>query len=642
MSFKHLGSPVYSEFIYKRTYSRWIEEENRRENWEETVDRYVNFLEQHCKNTFKFDLSKKGLKKALRDGIYNLDIMPSMRALMTAGSALERCNVAGYNCAYLPIDHIRCFDESLYILMCGTGVGFSVERKYVDQLPIINEHFENSDTSINVADSKAGWARGLKELVSLLVGGQVPRWDLSRLRPKGARLKTFGGRSSGPDPLDELFSFTVELFKSAAGRRLTSIECHDLMCKIGEVVVVGGVRRSALISLSNLTDDRMRKAKSGRWWDENSQRRLANNSVVYTEKPDAGCFLEEWRSLYDSKSGERGIFNRKAAIHQATRFGHREVADFGTNPCSEIILRPYQFCNLTEVVVRSQDTAEALKEKVKLATILGTIQSSLTDFKYLRKIWRNNCEEERLLGVSLTGIMDSPLLNGINDNYEEIFEELKWASRETNKIFAKQLGISPSTAITCVKPSGTVSQLVDSSSGIHPRFAKYYIRRVRADANDPLAKFMQDQGIPYELDVMNKSNIIFSFPMKAPKHALVNSNITAIGALDYWKDVQEYWCEHKPSITVSVREDEWLRVGAWVYDNFDVISGISFLPFSDHTYKQAPYEEITKEEYDLLIDQIPTEINWDKLSDYEQEDNTIGSQEFACVGSSCEIVDILN
>jgi len=564
--------------------------------------------------------------------------MPSMRALMTAGTALDRDNIAGYNCAYLPVDSPRSFDEAMYTLMCGTGVGFSVEEQYVGQLPIVNEHFESSETSIKIADSKAGWARGLRELISLLYSGQIPTWDTSGVRPAGERLRTFGGRASGPGPLEDLFRFVVQSFQTARGRRLSALECHDIMCKIGEVVVVGGVRRSAMISLSNVNDDRMAKAKHGNWWQENVQRALSNNSACYTERPDVGLFLKEWSSLYESRSGERGIFNRGASQRQAAKNGRRDAdQDFGTNPCSEIILRPYQFCNLTEVVVRTDDTEDMLREKVRLATILGTIQSTLTDFKYLRKIWRTNTEEERLLGVSLTGILDHPSLA-----YDTaLLDNLRAYSVEVNAEYADLLGIPRSAAITCVKPSGTVSQLVDSASGIHPRWSPYYLRSVRADNKDPLTVFLKDQGVPNEPDVTKpESTTVFYFPQKSPVDALVRRELSAIDHLELWKTIQSHWCEHKPSITVNVREDEWLAVGAWVYENFDVLSGVSFLPMDDHTYRQAPYQEITEDEYVDWCSKMPETIDWRGLQSYEHEDTTSGSQELACSGGVCEIVEI--
>ncbi len=625
----------YQNFIALSRYARWKDDEQRRENWGETVDRYFDYMSNHLKNNHSYTITK-ALKEKMTTQIMNLGVMPSMRALMTSGPALDRCHVGGYNCSYIPVDSPRSFDECMYILMCGTGVGFSVERENVDKLPIVNEHFEDSTTIIKVADSRPGWAKSLRELIAMLYVGQVPTWDTSEVRPAGARLKTFGGRASGPAPLIELFHFCIQKFKGAKGRRLFPIECHDLMCKIGEVVVVGGVRRSALISLSNLGDDQMRHAKSGQWWENEGQRALANNSVAFKGKPEMGTFMREWTSLYESKSGERGIFNRQAAKVKALENGRRDADHyFGCNPCSEIILRPYQFCNLTEVVCRVTDDLVSLKEKVRIATILGTFQSTLTNFKYLRKIWKDNTEEERLLGVSLTGILDCPIWN------EEILQILRDVAVETNKKMAKDLGIPQSTAITCVKPSGTVSQLVDSASGIHARHNDYYIRTVRGDNKDPLTQFMKDSGIPSEPCVMKPdSTTVFSFPMKSPSGATTRTEMSAIEQLEYWLMFQRHWCEHKPSVTVSVKEDEWMRVGAWVYDNFDEVSGISFLPFSDHTYAQAPYQDITGEEYEQAYKQMPPSIDWSKLADYEKEDTTSGGRELACTADACEMVDI--
>tara|TARA_Y100001936_G_scaffold253911_1_gene322248 strand:+ start:4003 stop:5904 length:1902 start_codon:yes stop_codon:yes gene_type:complete len=630
---------IYQQFIHKSRYARWLETENRRETWEETVKRYFDFFENHLKG-------RKGIKeqrKELEEAVFNMEIMPSMRSLMTAGEALERDNVAGYNCAYLAVNKTRAFDECLFILMCGTGVGFSVERREVEKLPEVPDELFDTDTTIVVADSKIGWAKAYKELIQMLYAGQIPKWDMSKVRPAGERLKTFGGRSSGPTPLDNLFRFTVEIFQGAKGRKLSSIECHDIMCKVAEIVVVGGVRRSALISLSNLTDERMRKAKSGQWWLDNTQRALSNNSVVYTEKPDVNIFLKEWMSLIESKSGERGIFNRSAAKKQVEKLGDRRDINynFGTNPCSEIILRDKEFCNLTEVVIRPNDDPASLLEKVRLASILGTWQATLTDFRYLSKEWKSNCEEEALLGVSLTGIMDNDYTNGNKNKLPELLEGLKKVSIETNKKVSKQIGIEPSAAITCVKPSGTVSQLVDAASGIHARHSHFYIRTVRGDKKDPLCQFLVDKGIPHESDVTKPEHTwVFSFPVKTSKNAICRNDKSAIEQLEFWKLYQEYWCEHKPSVTITVKEEEWIEVGAWVYKNFDMISGISFLPYSDHSYKQAPYQECTEKEYQEMLKKMPKDIDWNELSKYELNDNTRGSQEYACTGDKCEIVDI--
>ncbi len=629
----------YQSFIHMSRYSRWLEEEGRRETWEETIDRYLSFMVEHLQENYSYSLF--GIELAdLRRGMLNLEVLGSMRALMTAGPALKRENVAGYNCSYLPVDSPRSFDECLYILMNGTGVGFSVERQYIGKLPTIpDQEFENTDDVVSVADSKEGWARALRDLISLLYTNRIPKIDVSKVRPAGARLKTFGGRASGPAPLEELFDFTIKTFKKAKGRKLTSIECHDIMCKVGQVVVVGGVRRSALISLSNLTDERMRMAKSGDWWVDNQQRALSNNSVCYTERPDMGIFMKEWLSLYESKSGERGIFNRASAQEKAASNGRRDGdVDFGTNPCCEIILRPYQFCNLSEVICRADDTITTLKNKIKLATILGTFQSTLTDFGYLRKRWKDTTEEERLLGVSLTGIMDCP---AVYNATPEALQQLRDVAVKTNKKLAEKIGIKQSAAVTCVKPSGTVSQLVDAASGIHARHNPYYVRTVRGDNKDPLTMFMKDKGVPAEPDFTAPDSVtVFSFPMKSPEGAVCRYDMSAIEQLELWLKIADNYCEHKPSVTISVKEHEWLEVGAWCWEHFDSLSGISFLPFSDHSYKQAPYQDIDKEEYKLLSKDMPPSIDWFQLQEYEKGDTTTGSQELACTGGVCEVVDI--
>ena len=632
----------YQSFIHMSRYSRWLEEEGRREIWSETVGRLISYFKNHMSTNYKGVIKNKEWDE-IEEAILSLQVMPSMRALMTAGGALDRENIAGYNCSYIPIDSPRAFDEVLYILMNGTGVGFSVERQYADKLPTIpDQEFENTDDVVSVADSKEGWARAFRDLISYLYTGRIPKVSVTKVRPAGARLKTFGGRASGPQPLVDLFDFTISKFKGARGRKLNSMECHDIVCKTGEVVVVGGVRRSALISLSNLSDQRIRVAKKGEWWNDNPQRALANNSVAYTEKPDAGVFMKEWLSLYESKSGERGIFNRVSAQKKASENGRRDPDwDFGTNPCSEIILRPNQFCNLTEVVCRSTDTAKTLKNKIRIATILGTIQSTFTNFGYLRKRWQNNTEEERLLGVSLTGIMDCPELNGSFSGVGVTLKHLKNHAIETNKELAKKLGIPQSTAITCVKPSGTVSQLVDSASGIHARHNPYYIRTVRGDNKDPLTEFMKASGIANEPDVMKPEHTtIFSFPMKAPEGSVCRKDISALEQLEIWKEYAQHWCEHKPSVTISVKEEEWISVGAWCWENFEHVSGISFLPFSDYTYQQAPYQDIDEKTYKKLAKAMPTNIDWNKLQEFETEDNTKGSQQLACTAGVCELVDI--
>ena len=634
---------VYQEFIHISRYARWKDREKRRETWDETVDRYLEFMGEHLGENHDYKFDPKVLA-GIRDDILNLEVMPSMRAMWSAGKALQQCNVAAYNCAYVPIDKLRSFDEILYILMCGTGVGFSVEKNYTRKLPTINEDFNRTDTTITVNDSKTGWCRAYRELLSLLVAGSIPSIDYSKLREKGSKLKTFGGRAAGPDALKALFDFTISTFKEAAGRKLYPIECHDLCCMIAEVVVCGGVRRSALISLSDLNDDRMRAAKFGQWYVIAPHRKNANNSTIYRETPDIGTFMDEWISLYRSKSGERGIINRVALQKQSDN-GRRDIDwSWGVNPCSEIILRPKQFCNLTEVVVKPHDTKETLKRKVKIATILGTFQSTLTKFKHLSKYWKQNCEEERLLGVSLTGIMDHNVLNGSTHPQElkSWLTELREVSIETNKELAQELGIPQSTAITTVKPSGNVSQLVDSASGIHARHSQYYIRTVRASKTDPLAQMMVDNGVPHEDCVMNpETTWIFSFPIKSPEGAVLRNDRTAVEQLELWKIYQDNWCEHKPSITVSVKENEWIEVSSWVWKHFDQISGISFLPYSDHSYQQAPYQDCTEEEYNELLSRMPENFDWLKLKDYETEDNTTGSKALACTsGGSCEIVEL--
>ena len=622
----------YQQFIHKSRYARWMPEEVRREEWHETVNRYVDFFKAREQIN-----EKEALK--LFNAIHNLEVMPSMRCMMTAGVALDKDNVAGFNCSYLHIDSPRSFDELMYVLMCGTGVGFSVERNFITKLPEIAESFHKTDSVIVVSDSKIGWASAFRELIAMLYAGKIPQWDVSRVRGSGESLKTFGGRASGPEPLVDLFNFCIEVFQKAKGRKLTSIECHDIVCKVADIVVVGGVRRSALISLSNLSDQRMAKAKSGDWWRNEGQRALANNSVAYTEKPDFESFLSEMQTMYESKAGERGIFSRVAAQKIAARNGRRDAEhDFGTNPCSEIILRSNQFCNLSEVVVRADDTLKTLKAKVETAAIIGTLQATLTDFRYLRNLWKKNTEEEALLGLSMTGIMDHPVIGTASDKTEEWLEELKNVAVKTNKKWAEKLGINQSVAITCVKPSGTVSQLVDSASGIHPRFSKHYIRRVRSDKKDPLAVFMEQAGFPVEQDVMSPSSSVFSFPVQAPKASTTVKQVGAMQQLALWKSYQNHWCEHKPSITVYYTDDEFLQVAQWIWDNFDICSGISLLPVSDHVYQQAPYEDIDATTYKELLAAMPKGVNWGDLGNFEQEDNTTGSQELACVGGACEIV----
>ena len=642
----------YQNFIALSRYARWLPEKNRRETWKETVARYFDFMHEHLKENTE---QKEGLaletREVLEKAVLNLEVMPSMRALMTAGPALAKNHIAGYNCAYLSVDHPKAFDECLFVLMHGTGVGFSVERQFVNKLPEVPEALVDVEDVIVVQDSKEGWQSAFRKLITYLYDGEMPKWDFSKVRPKGARLSTFGGRASGPEPLLDLFNFSTNLFKDAVGRKLTSYECHRMMCKIAEVVVVGGVRRSALMSLSNLTDERMRGAKSGQWWSDTPEMALSNNSVCYTEKPDIGIFMKEWTSLYESKSGERGIFNREAAIKQAGKNGRRDTNhEFGCNPCSEILLRDGQFCNLTEVVIRAPDTQKDIIRKVRIATILGTFQASLTNIKRLRPKWVHNTEEEALLGVSLTGIMDNGFMNNSKGDrgyygkrsLPDFLSDLRKETVKTNEYWADLLGIKQSTATTAIKPSGTVSQLVDSASGIHTRHNNYYIRRVRADAKDPIAQLMEDQGIPCEADVMKPNSVkVFSFPMKAPDGAVLRNARSAIEQLELWLTYQRYYCEHKPSVTISVREHEWMDVGAWVYKHFDEVSGVSFLPHSDHSYQQAPYEDCTKKEYNALAKKMPKSVDWDLISKYELIDMTVSTKSLACTGSVCELVDLV-
>jgi ribonucleoside-triphosphate reductase len=628
---------IYETFIAKSRYARYLDAEKRRENWSETVSRYFDFITKQLAAKQDYVMSAE-LRKELQDAVTNFEVMPSMRALMTAGKALDRDNTAGYNCSYLPVDDPKSFDEAMFILLNGTGVGFSVERQYIIKLPDVPEHIYDSESTIVVSDSKEGWSKAVRQVIAMLYSGEAPKWDVSKVRPAGARLKVFGGRASGPAPLVDLFKFLVKLFKNAQGRKLNSIECHDIMCKIGEVVVVGGVRRSAMISLSNLSDDRMRHAKSGAWWEGQGHRALANNSACYTERPDVGIFMQEWQSLYESKSGERGIFNREAAKNIVKKNGRRNPDfDFGTNPCSEIILRPYQFCNLTEIIVRESDTVADLHRKARIATILGTIQSTLTHFPYLRKIWKDNTEAERLLGVSMTGVLDNALLNDANDpELAGRLQSIKQVTVDVNAEFAAALGIPVSAAITCNKPSGTVSQLTDTASGIHARHAAYYFRRVRNDIKDPLTQAMIAAGVPNEPDVTKPgSTVIFTFPKKAPEGAVLRSDLDAISHLKLWLAYQRFYCEHKPSVTISVMEKEWPAVGAFVWEHFDEMSGVSFLPYDGGSYKQAPYEDCTKEQYEAMLAIMPTSIDWDSI--VEMEDNVEGVQMLACTAGGCEI-----
>jgi ribonucleoside-triphosphate reductase (thioredoxin) len=624
----------YQQYIHKSRYARWLPDQERRENWDETVHRYLAFFASRIPKA-----EREAVLKELENAMLHMEVMPSMRAVMTAGPALEKDNCAGYNCSYIAVDDPRAFDEAMYISMCGTGVGFSVERQFTSQLPVVAEKFYDTDTVIRVKDSKIGWASGLRQLISLLYGGLIPKWDLSAVRPAGAVLKTMGGRASGPDPLERLFKFTVQLFQKAAGRKLTSLECHDLMCMVADIVVVGGVRRSAMLSLSDLSDDRMRNAKNGEWWREWDYRRLANNSAAYTEKPEPETFIREFLSLIESRSGERGIFNRLAAINSAKKTGRRkwEGIDFGCNPCGEINLRPKGFCNLSEVVVRPHDAKHSLKKKIRLAVIIGCLQSTLTDFRYLRKEWQKNAEEERLLGVSLTGIMDNPALSSNGAELAKLLDDLREYAIEVATEWAGKLGINVPAAITCVKPSGTVSQLVNSSSGIHNRFAKYILRAVREDRKSPVSAFLKAIGVPNEPEAMKPNDVdVFYFPLEAPEASVCRNDRTALEQLELYLTYKLHWTEHNPSCTIYVREHEWADVLAWVHRHFDVVGGISFLPHSDHVYKQAPYTEITKEEYLKARAKMPA-IDWSLLTAFEKEDFTTATRELACTAGVCEI-----
>ena len=636
MTNKYQMTP-YNTFIAKSRYSRFLDDKNRREHWGETVARYFDFMEKHLATKQNYTLTPE-LRNELQEAVTNLDVVPSMRAVMTAGTALDRQNVAAFNCSYLPIDDAKAFDEAMYILLCGTGVGFSVEQQYVTKLPEVPDQLFPSQTSIMVSDSKEGWAKSLRQLIALLYSGEIPKYDVSKVRPAGARLKTFGGRASGAQPLEDLFKFVISKFKAAAGRKLSSLECHDILCKIGEVVVVGGVRRSAMISLSDLTDDKMAHAKAGNWWDGQGQRALANNSASYLETPAIGQFMREWTSIYESHSGERGIFNREASQKQAAKNGRRDATyEFGTNPCSEIILRPYQFCNLSSCIIRSTDTEEDLLRKIRLATILGTFQASLTNFPYLRKIWQKNTEEEALLGVSMTGILDNHLLNDPEDaNLPGLLEKLRDAAVAINAEFSAAIGINQSVAVTAIKPEGTVSQLCSTASGIHPQHSQYYIRRVRADNKDPLTQFMLKSGFIGEPCVMKpESTTVFSFPVAVAEGALLREDLTAVEHLRLWLIYQRHYCEHKPSVTISVLEKEWMEVGAWVYKHFDEVTGVSFLPMDGGTYRQAPYEECNEEDYKKLLAQQPTGIDWDNFQEYD--DNVEGAQTLACTAGGCSL-----
>lgn len=622
----------FQSFIFISRYSRWLPSHNRRESWDECVDRWWNY--------FTDKVPTLAERPDVKEAILNLEVLPSMRSLMTAGIALDHDNTCLYNCSYLPIESVDSFAELFVILMNGTGTGYSVERQYTDKLPTVaNKIVKNFDKVIVVEDSKEGWGNALKTLFNDLYSGKHPKWDLSKVRPSGARLKTFGGRASGPAPLDNLFKFLVKVFYNAQGRKLSALECHDTCCAIANAVIVGGVRRSAMISLSDLGDREIAMCKSGAWWEQAGFRSYANNSAVYRGKPPMGQFLEEWTSLYNSHSGERGMINRRALQEQAVKWGREKNCEYGTNPCAEIILKPFEFCNLSTVVVRTDDTAASLKKKVELATIIGTVQSTFVKFPYLRPEWKKNCEEERLLGVSMTGIFDNKLTSGLEGKPKlvRLLENLRDHATATNLKWAEKLGINPSKSITCVKPEGTTSCLVDSASGLHPRYADYYFRRIRLDKKDPLYNLMKDQGVPCEDDVINPtSTAVFTFAMKAPRGTVTTEDLRALDHLDLWKTYQEHYCHHKPSVTVNYKDSEFLEVGNWLWENFDMATGIAFLPGGDnHTYAQAPFEQIDSATYAA---HPKVKVNFNDLMKYESEDNTEVGKEFACSAGGCQIV----
>lgn len=623
-----------AEFVYYRTYSRWMDKENRRETWIETVDRYINFMRENIGSR----LDEKEYEE-LRLAILNQEIMPSMRLMWSAGDAARKTNVCAYNCSFIAPSKLEDFAEIMYLLMCGTGAGFSVESQTVQQLPLIKKQTGEILPIYEIKDSKEDWGDSLTAGMKAWYEGKDIKFDYSKLRLAGERLKTMGGRSSGPEPLRALLDFTRSKILNRQGKRLTNLDVHDIICKIGEVVVMGGVRRSALISLSDLDDEEMRHSKEGQFYLNEPQRQMANNSAVYNQRPTAAEFMEEWLALAKSGTGERGIFNRGGLESQLPerrwKVFAKDSATAGTNPCGEIILKSKQFCNLTEVVARHEDTAETLLKKTRLATILGTYQSTLTNFPYISKEWKKNCEEERLLGVSLTGQWDSPASRS-----PEIVKKLKMLAIEVNKEYAKKFGINPSTCITCVKPSGTVSQLVDSASGMHTRHAKYYIRRIRISATDPLFQMLKDQKFPYYPEVGqaegSASTYVLEFPVKAPDGAVTRNSLSALDQLEHWKLIKENFTEHNPSVTISVGNDEWISTANWLYQNWNILGGLSFLPRVDHSYALAPYEEISEEKYYELLAKMP-EIDFSEIVVYEKEDSTQGAKELACVAGVCEV-----
>ena len=630
---KYFKNPL-GEFIYYRTYSRWIDDEGRRETWVETVDRYINFMRENLGKR----LSDKEYSE-VRQAILSHEAMPSMRLLQFAGKAARTTNVCAYNCSFIAPTKLEDFAEIMYISMCGTGAGFSVESQYIQQLPVIKRQSGKLRHVHVIDDSKEGWCDALTLGLKTWYAGEDVQFDYSRLRPAGARLKTMGGKSSGPDPLRELLTFARATVLKRQGRRLTNLDAHDIICKIGEIVVAGGVRRSALISLSDLDDVEMRDAKKGQFYITEPQRSLANNSAVYNEKPGAEEFMREWLALMESHSGERGIFNRgglrETFPERRTKMLEERIDTIGTNPCGEILLQPKQFCNLSEIVARAEDTPGSLMRKMKIATLLGTYQSTLTNFPYLSREWKEHCEEERLLGVSITGQWDSPAVRK-----PEMLKKLRDAAVVYNREYAKRFTVSPSTCITCTKPSGTLSQMVDCASGMHPRHAPYYIRRVRIASTDALFQMLRDQGVPYHPEVGQNmetaTTFVIDFPVKAPDAAIFRDQVPALELLEYWKDVKENYTEHNPSVTISVGDDEWLKTGNWVYENWKIVGGLSFLPRSNHVYKLAPYEEIDEKAYHELLERF-AHVDFSKIVTYEREDGTENKRELACASGTCEV-----
>lgn len=629
------SSTPYQDFIFYRTYSRWNDDLGRRETWQETVDRYMSFMRKNVGDKLTFEEYQE-----IREAILKHEVMPSMRLMWGAGGPTARCNVSAYNCSYLAIKELRDFAETLYLLCSGTGVGFSVEKAAVDQLPVVQPQKGVPSKYFVIDDSKEGWAEALHDCLHALFNGEDAIFDFSQIRPAGARLKTMGGRAAGPQPLMDLLEFTKEVVLARQGKKLRPIDVHDIMTKIGEIVVAGGVRRSAMISLSDLEDAEVQHAKDGRFWEHSAHRALANNSAVYKQKPTREEFLSEWDALRKSGSGERGIFNRGSLTEQVPArrlFEWNGVvpALAGTNPCGEIVLKDKQFCNLTEIVARAEDTEETLLKKARIATILGTYQSTLTDFKFLSSEWKRNCEDERLLGVSITGQWDSPAVRD-----EQVLTRMKHVAQDTNSEYAKRFGINPSTAITCVKPSGTVGQLVNASPGLHARYSEYYLKRVRISVTDPLFKMLRDLGVPSHPEVgqgeSTANTFVLDFPIASPQGAVTADKLSAIAQLEHWLMMKRSWTEHNPSCTIYIKDGEWEQVRDWIYEHWDLVGGLSFLPYEDHVYELAPYTPISKEEYEKLASLFP-KIDFSVLTRYEKDDETTGAQELACVAGGCEL-----